>query len=273
MRFQRKSTIAYMFRNFWQLVYVTLPVSVLMAFFYNPSSEISLFVALVKGEVAMDNYLNLLTKTLTVLRFGKYWWVILCAIVLLALTMCLMVVKMDRHMRMGKMPALPFKRAFGVFPLMLAYIVACVAVTELSTLIVVGICYMVRFIGNATAIVSIALGLCFGMRVFLTYIFGLLIITFPLKYSESYRFNVALSYSARVMSTKRLQLVGLAFLYPTARIAVMSVAYLLEPFMLDVLVYAIMLTLCLMFIPSYAFKKFYDDVGGERRDLVQKIFD
>ena len=273
MRFQRKSTIAYMFRNFWQLVYVALPVSVLMAFFYNPSQEISLFVTLVKGEMTMDNYLDLLTKALTVLRFGKFWWVILCAIVLLALTMCLMVVKLDRHMRMGKMPALPFKRAFGVFPLMLLYIVACFAITELSILIVVGICFMVRFIGNATAIVSIALGLTFALRVFLTYIFGLLIITFPLKYSENYRFNVALSYSARVMSTKRLQVIGFALLYPTVRIAVMAVAYLLAPFMLDVLVYAIMLTLCLMFIPCYAFNKFYDDVGGERRDLQELLFD
>ncbi|MCH5153046.1 MAG: hypothetical protein J1F68_03725 [Clostridiales bacterium] len=273
MRFQRKSTVAYMFRNFGQLVYVTLPVSVLIAFFYNPSSEISLFSSLVKGEIVMENYLDLLTKSLTVLRFGKHWWVVLCAIVLLAVTMSLMVVKLDRHMRMGKMPALPVRRALGIFHFMLMYIVGWLAVTELCILVIVGICYMVRFIGNATAIVSIALGLTFGVRVFLTYMFGLLVIAFPLKYSENYRFNIAMSYSARTMSSKRLQLVGLAFLYPTARIAVMAIAYLLEPVMLDVLVYAVMLTLCLMFVPCFAFKKFYDDVGGERRDLVQIMFD
>ena len=273
MRFQRKSTIAYMFRNFWQLCYVVLPVSVLIAIFYNPHVEISLFYTLVKGEVSMDNFLNLLTKSFTVLRFGKYWWVILCAVVLLSYTMCLMVVKLDRHMRMGKMPALPFKRAFGIFPFMLMYVVGWIAASELFVLIVVGICYMVRFIGHATAIVSIAYALIFVVRVFLTYMFGLLIISFPLKYSENYRFNIAMSYSARTMSSKRLQLVGLAFLYQTARIVVMAIAYLLEPFMLDALVYAVTLTLCLMFVPVFSFKKFYDDVGGERRDLREKLFD
>ena len=279
MRFQRKSTIAYMFRNFWQLVYVTLPVSVLLAFFYNPSSfynhpsEISLVYALVKGEVVMENYLDLLTDSITVLRFGKYWWVVLCSIVVLAFTMCLMVVKLDRHMRMGKMPALPLRRAFGIFPQMFLYILGWLAISELVMLIIVGISYMGRFIRNATAIVSIAISLTFVARVFLTYMFGLLIVSFPLKYSENYRFNIALSYSARIMSSKRIQLVGLAFLFATARIAVMAIAYLLQPFMLDVLLYAVTLTLCLMFVPVFAFKKFYDDIGGERRDLVEILFD
>ena len=262
-----------MFRNFWQLVYVALPVSVLMAFFYNPSSEISLFVTLVNGEVTLDNYLNLLTNGLTVLRFGKYWWVALCIVVLLAYTMSLMVVKLDRHMRVGNMSALPLKRAFGVFPIMLGYIVGCIVVNELFMLIVVGISYMVKFIGNAAAIVSIAFALTFAVRVFLTFLFGLLIITFPLKYSENYRFNIAMSYSARIMSNRRLQLLGFSALFAIARIAVMAVAYLLEPLMLDVLAYAVAITLCLMFVPVFAFKKFYDDIGGERRDLVKKLFD
>lgn len=262
-----------MFRNFWQLVYVVLPVSVLIAIFYNPHVEISLLFSLAKGEVNVDNYLDLLTDNWTVLRLGKYWWVVLCAVVLLAYTMCMMVVKLDRHMRMGKMPALPFKRALGIFPFMLLYIVGWIAATELANLVVVGISYMIRFIGNATAIVSIGYALMFFVKVFLTYVFGLLIISFPLKYSENYRFNIAMSYSARTMSSKRLQVVGLAFLYPTARVIVIAVAYLLEPFMLDALLYAVALTLLLMFVPVFAFKMFYDDVGGERRDLHEKLFD
>ena len=262
-----------MFRNFWQLVYVTLPVSVLIAIFYNPSQEISLFVSLVRDRVTMDSYIGLLMKSITVLRFDKYWWIVLLVIVLLAFTMCLMVVKLDRHMRMGKMPALPVRRAFGIFPQMLLYIVSFLAVTELFMLVIVGITYMSRFIGNATVIVSVALGLTFVVRAFLTYTFGLLILSFPLKYCENYRFNIAMSYSARTMSSKRLQLVGLGLLYPTARIAVMALAYLLETVMLDVPVYAIAMTLCLTFVPCYAFKKFYDDIGGERRDLVEILFD
>ena len=262
-----------MFRNFWQLVYVVLPVSVLLAFFYNPAGELSLLDALVNGDVTFANYLGLLTNYMTVLRLGKYWWVTLIAIILLVLTMCLMVVKISRHMRVGKMPSLPFKYAFGIFPQMLLYVVVCIAVNELGMLIVVGVSFLIRFIGNALAIVSISLVFTFVVRVFLAYLFGLLVVTFPLKYSENYRFNIAMAYSARVMARKRGQLVGLSLLYAFARVAVLAIARLLEPFKLHVLAYAVALTLLLIFIPCFAFKKFYDDLGGERRDLIRKIFD
>ena len=273
MRLQRKSTIAYMFRNFWQLVYVVLPVSVLLAFFYNPAGDLVLAEALVKGDVALNNYLGLLTNNLTVLRLGKYWWVTLIAVVVLVITMCLMVVKISRHMRVGQMLGLPFKYAFGIFPQMLLYVVICIAVNEVGMLIVVGACLLMRFIGNATAIVSIALVLTFAMRVLLTYMFGMLVVTFPLKYSEKYRLNIAMSLSARLMSDKRGQLAGLSLLYVFARVAVLVVARLLEPFKLHVLAYAVALTLLLIFIPCFAFKKFYDYLGGERRDLKQIMFD
>lgn len=271
MRFQRKSTIAYIIRNFWQLVCVTLPVSALMALFYNPST-ITLFMRLVRGEVNIDNYQQLLADSLTVLRFGGYWWVELIAIVLFALTMCVMVVKLDRHMRMGQMLTLPLRRAFGIFPLMLLYVVCWMAIRELFMLVIVGICYMIRFVGNATAIVSVAIALTFVARTFLAYMFGLLVITFPLKYSENYRFNIALSYSARVMSTKRLQLLGLALLFSFGRVALETVAYFIHPYMVDVFVYLIALCLCLVFVPCFAFVKFYEDIGGERRDLREMLF-
>lgn len=273
MRLQRKSTIAYMFRNFWQLVYVVLPVSALLAIFYNPATEVSLYISLFKGEVALDNYLQLLTDNLTVLRLGKYWWVTLIAIVLLVLTMCLLVVKISKHMRVGKMPALPFKQAFGIFPQMLLYVVACIAVNEVGMLIVVGVSFLIRFIGDATAIVSITLVLTFVMRVFLAYMFGLLLVTFPLRYSENYRFNVAMSYSARIMSVNRGKLVGLSMLYVCSRLLVATIGYFLQPYGPHLLVYAIAFIMLLMYVPSFAFKKFYDDVGGERRDLIRKIFD
>ena len=273
MRFESKSTIAYMFRNFWQLVWIPLPVSALIAIFCNPSSEISLFVALFNGEITWDNYREMLTQSLTVLKFGNNWWIALCAIALLALTMSLMVVKLDRHMRMGKMPVFPLRRAFGIFPHMLLYIVCCLAANELGMLIVVGIAHLIGFVGSATAIVSIAIAFAFVVRAFLTYMFGLLIISFPLKYTENYRFNIALSYSARAMSSKRMQLVGLSCLYVASRALVMALAYLLQSLVLDALLYTVAITFCLTFLPCLAFKKFYDDVGGERRDLREILFD
>ena len=150
------------------------------------------------------------------------------------------------------------------------YIVGSVVVSEVFKLIIVGVVYMLQFIPSAEAIVGIGFGLTFVVRAFLTYIFGLLVITFPLKYSENYRFNVAMSYSARVMLAKRGKLIMLSLAYPVARYVVMALAYFARP--LDALVYAVAIFFGLTFIPCFAFKQYYDDVGGERRDVSQIIF-
>lgn len=272
MKYQSKSSIAYLFRNFWKLVYVMLPVAVLLAFFYNPTTERQLFGMLVNGKLTMDNYIDWIGQCLTVLRFGGNWWLALISVVALALSMSIMVVKIDRHMRTGVMPVFPLRHAFGIFPLMLAYVACCIATTEICMLIIVGISYMGSIIGNATAIVSIVFGLVFVVRVLLTYVFVLLVISFPLKYSENYRFNRALSYSARIMFPQKRLLIGVAFLFPLARIAVMALAYLLEPYHLDVMIFALAILFVMTYVPCLAFKHYYDDVGGERRDLSQKLF-
>ena len=261
-----------MFRNFGQLFYVTLPVAILLAFFYNPRLEISLFVSLVNGQLDMDNYSQALGQALSVLRFGKYWWVSLIAVVVLVVAMCVMVVKIDRHMRVGQMPVLPLRRSFGLLPSMLLYVVSWIVATELFMLIPLGAAYILRFVGNATAIVFLALGFTVVIRCFLSYIFALLIISFPLKYSENYRFNVALAHSARIMSPRKGKLLLIAVAYPMLRIAVMALAYLLQPINLDVLLYAVAELLCLTYVPCFAFKQYYDDVGGERRDVGQIMF-
>ena len=270
VRFQSKSSLIYMFRNLRNLFFVTLPVSVLLAFFYNPRVETDLFAALVSGQINAENYFNEFATSFTVLRFGRFWWVTLLAVVFLAYTLSVMVVKIDRHMRIGEMLSLPLKRAFGIFPMMLAYIVACLVVFEVFSLIIVGVVYMLGFLPSAEAIVAIGFGLTFITRAFLTYIFCLLIITFPLKYSENYRFNVALSYSVRVMAKKRGKIILLSIVYPLARYLVMALAYFIRP--VDVLVYAVAFFFLLTYIPCFGYKQYFDDVGGERRDVGQKIF-
>lgn len=265
-----------MFRNFFKLVYVALPAAALMAFaafLYRPTAEIELFVSLVHGQFTLDNYSSQLLQTLSLLRYGKYWWVFVISVLVMAYAACLLIVKIDRHMRTGQMPALPMKRAFGFYPVMLLYVVCCVVAYELSTLVAVGLSFLIKFVSNATAIVSIVLALTFLVRVMTTYVFGLLIVSFPLKYSENYRFNRALSYSARLMFPKKGKLWCVAFLYPTIRVGVLALAYLLQPYYLDALVYGVAFLLAVMYVPCWSYKQYYDDVGGERRDVGAIMFD
>ena len=264
-----------MFRNFFMLVYVALPSAALMAFatfLYKPTAEIGLFVAMFDGSLTMDNCTSELLNRLSLLRYGRYWWVFVIAVVVLACSACIMVVKIDRHMRTGLMPALPVKRALGILPSMLLYVVCCVAASELATLVAVGISYLIRFISNATAIVAVVLVLTFAVRALCAFVFGLLIVSFPLKYGENYRFNRAMSYSARLMFAKKGKLLIFALLYPLLRLAILGLAYLLQPYYLDWIVYGVAFLFAFTYVPCLSYKQYYDDVGGERRDVGQIIF-
>ena len=264
-----------MLRNFWKLIYVTLPAALVMAFaafLYKPSAEAGLIVGLFRNEFTMSNYQSRLLNTLTVLRYGKYWWVFAIGLTVLVLAECVAVVKIDRHMRTGQMPALPMKRAFGIFPIMLCYALCCFVASELGSLVAVGLSVLMKFVGNATAIVSLTLVLLLALKAVGAYVFCLLLISFPLKYSENYRFNRAMSYSARMMFRKKRVLWGTALLYPLLRLAVLALAYLLESFKLDVLVYAVAFVFVASYVPCFSYKQYYDDVGGERRDIGQIMF-
>lgn len=270
MRLQEKGSFAYFYRNFLQLICCTLPVSILLAFVYNPTKETLLFAKLVSGQLTQDNYLTEFSESLSVLRLGKTWWLTLVAIVLLALAMSLVVVKIDSHMRAGRMHILPYKRAFGVFPNMLLYIGGWIVATEASMLITVGITHMLIFINSVTAIVAIGYTLTFLVRVFLSYIFGLLLISFPLSYSEDYRYNIALSHSVRAMVHKKRLVAIFTFTCPLARIAVMALGYLIAP--AEELIYIIAMALAFAYIPCLAYTQYYEAIGGERRDVYGSNF-
>lgn len=263
-----------MFRNLLNLLYVTLPAAALMAFaafMYKPTAEVDLFADLVAGKLG-DDYSRRLLETLTVLRFGKFWWVFAIAVIVLVFAEALMVAKIDRHMKTWHMPALPMKRAFGAFPYILLYVFCCVAASELGALVMAGLSFLIKFIGNTAAIVSLVFGFGLLVRMVISYLFGLLLLTFPLKYSENYRFNRAMSYSARLMFAKKRVVWTVAVSYPLLRAAVLALAWLLAPYDLDALVYAVAFFFVFSYVPCLAYKYYYDDVGGERRDVGQIMF-
>ena len=68
-----------------------------------------------RGEFTVENYFNAFTQSYSLLRYGKWWWVILIAFVTLAFTINYDNSKIDRHMRVGEMQVFPVKRAFTVF--------------------------------------------------------------------------------------------------------------------------------------------------------------
>jgi len=255
------------------LVYVALPAAVLLAFFANPSREIEFFRMLFAGELNSENNVYLFTRAITVMRYGKYWWVAIIAFLFLVLTISMLIVKINRHMHVGEMSALPFKQTFRLFPFALTVFACFFGISEIAMLLSVGIMYILRSVGSALAVSLIGVGVSFVLRLLSAWIFMLLIIALPLKFSENYHLNVALSYSVRMMSKQGKLTWGLSCAYVFGRYAVMGLGYLLSPYKLDILLYALVYLFIIMLMPSLAYRLYHDVIGGERRDITQIIFD
>lgn len=272
MRYQKKSAVAYMFRNFGSLFYVALPVAVAMGFFFNYSAEMELYKSFVMGSLTTETFWQELGNSLSVLRFANYWWEAILSLALLILTFSMLAIKIGKHMRVGEMRALPFKSSFRIFPTMALYVLSCFLCIQIVALIPIGIVYLLKAIQNVNVIMTICFAMVMITRVILSYLFSLLLIAFPIKYDENYKFNVALAYSARTMAKKKGFTRGFAFAYPAARLAVGAVACLLAPYKLDVIVYALFYFVLIVLLPCVAFAIYHDTIGGERRDLSHLLF-
>jgi len=273
VRYQKKSAVAYMFRNFGHLVYVTLPVSVAMAFFFNFSAEMNLYAKFVLGKLTIDTFWDELMSSISVARFAGHWWQSALTLLLLIVTFCMLAVKIGRHMRVGEMPVLPFKNAFRLFPTMALYVLVCFACVQFGMLLPVGVLYLLKSIQNVYAMTALCFVFVTVTRIVLAYLFALLIVAFPIKYGENYRFNVALAYSVRITSKYRRFTIGFAVGYPLVRFAAGVIAAALAPFKLDIIVYALFFFTAVTLIPCVAFKLYHDSIGSERRDLNRLIFD
>lgn len=272
MRPQSKSAYSYIMRNFWKLVYTALPVAVLMAFFANPTREIEFLRALATDKLTLDNVFPMFNSAFTILRFGKLWWAYVITFVVLAFTSAMLIVKISRHMRIGVMPALPFKKTFALFPTTFFVLLCYFCVGEIAMLLSVGVMYIIIAVNNAVVIAVTGTAVAFVVRVILVWLFMLLILALPLKYSESYSLNVGLSYSVRVMTKLPKQVWLLASVYIFGRYLVMLCAYFLRPYYLDVVIYALAYLFVVMYLHAYAYKVYHDVVGGERRDVTDSVF-
>ncbi len=273
MRFQSRSALAYMFRNFGRLVYVALPVAVLMAFFINPSGEAEFFRALANNELTDENLFFLFSRAVTVMRFGKFWWVVLLAFLLLCFTVSMLIVKINRHMHIGEMSAVPLRRSFAFMPAVMLTIVCIIAGYEITMLLSAGIVYVLKSVSNPVAVGAVGLSVNFILHFLIAWVFMLLVLALPIKYSEHYRLNVAFAHSVRVMSKQTKAVIISCVVYTLGRYAVAAAGYFLSPYHIDVVLYALVYLMLIMYLPCFAYKVYYDFVGGERRDIRRIMFD
>ncbi len=272
MRYQSKSAISYIFRNFWHIAPISLGVAVLLGFCMNDNAILLFAHRYADGLVAPDNILSQMLSAITVLRFGKFWWLVIISLLLFVFVESMLLVKVSHHMRTGAMLHFPIKRTFSVFPTVLLFLLGVLAFEECLRLCVVGVAYLLRSTG-LIAVTVVSAVLLFAVEVFAVFCVGALVFAFPIMFVENYSFNSALSYSVRLMSEKRRKLLLFSFAYPLVRIALTAICGLIGINIVTVVLYSVFYLFCIIYVPALSFRMYYSSVGGERRDISRVIFD
>lgn len=271
MRNQRKSATAYIFRNFWQLAPFAVIAAVLLGFFCNTNAEVILIEGCISGTVTDENVLSAVLRSVSIMRFGAYWWGTLLALVAFAFTESLLTAKVYNHMRTGEMLTFPMRKTVGVAPTMFLFVFAMALINEIFKLIVCGIVALLRPVG-VTAIVVVALCLVFIIKTAMLSVIATLLYAFPIMFLENYKFNQALSYSVRIAGEQQRIIWLVSVGYPVVQVLITVVCYFVKSQAFTVAMFSIFYLWCILLVPCIAFTLYYDSVGGERHDVGKRIF-
>ena len=271
MRYQSKSTISYILRNFWRLAPWTVAVSVLSGFFITDQPLINFVRNYAAGNVNSGNFVEGLVNAATVLRFGKYWWCVILTVLLFAFIESILIVKVARHMRVGEMSRFPLKGAIAVLPTALLFTLGVTVFYELLNMAVVGIAYLMRS-ANVIASTVVSAVLMFAVRAITVFFASALLLSFPIMFEENYRFGSALSYSVRLALDKRWFFIAVSLIYPLAQLALVALCAWVNITAVTVTLYSLFVLFFSLYAPCVAFKIYYDSVGGTRRDVTHTIF-
>ena len=269
MRYQNPSAISYFFRNFWRYIYIVLPVSVFMAIFANFSTETAFLQDWIRGNLTPETYLTKMMNGMSLVRQPNDWLYGVISFVLLAITFSLLVVKMSRHMRVGGFVVFPLKSAMKIMPSMLLFC-ACFAVAlQLLQFVTFGILWALgKFLAmDVVIIIGIAL-LCFDIGI-VVYLWMQMLLCFPLSYSESYPFNVALSYSIREMSNHSKLCIGHAIAFTLVQALVVTLDYVLP--VISHIVHGLFFVFVIYYVPCLAFTIHHKTLGTERKDISRVL--
>ena len=272
MRYQNKSAISYMFRNFWRLVPLALPFGIVTGVFCNFVCEADFIAKVFNGSLSADGFLVEFTRNFTLARFGIHWYLPIVMVFLMAITESIFVVKVSMHMRVGELSVASPKKVFGLFPTMLLYVAVMFLSKSVLDFVPVGILLMMKSVNRVAVLASVSLVITFLLSLFVSFVFALLLCAFPFKYCDNYSFNTALSCSSRYTAADRKYIWFFTAMYPCLRLLVTVITVLTGSNIVGILLQIVFFTFFTVYVPCEAFVKYYGYVGRERRDIGQVMF-
>ncbi|MCM1043536.1 MAG: hypothetical protein NC350_04950 [Corallococcus sp.] len=264
---KNKSAAKYMFRNFWGVV----PIALLPAFCFGLCAADGLradfilqFVFSADGgprfDVAGTSILNVLKQD---------WWILLIALLTALLAVSLLIVKIETHMRYGvKTRRDLIARVWDNLGRTVLFSLLLFAVIAVLMLIAYGLCYLFSlFLNGVWLFVTSAIAILVG-EVLFAVMLGYFSCALPAVQHDDYRFNIALSYSVRLISSKRGKVVGyLALLFAVSKVFTSAAAYFIGNRWIKTAVFALFYLLWFSYYPCLCCKTYEDYTDGERRDL------
>lgn len=269
MRYQSSSAISYFFRNFWHYILLVLPVVLFMTFFANFGNQTAFLKDWLGGNLFAETYITQMMNKMSIVNQANNWLFEIGAFLLLVTTFSLITVKMSRHMRVGDFVPFPVKSAIKIIPSMAIFCGCFTVVCQLLQFVVFGILFLLNMFFAMDAVIVVGLVLLWLAVVGIAYLWMLMLLAFPLFYSENYPFNVALSYSIREMSKHSLLCIGYAVGYAVAQVAVLALDYILP--VSKYFVHAIFFTFVIYYIPCLALTIHHKTLGSERKDISRVL--
>jgi hypothetical protein len=172
-------------------------------------------------------------------------------------------------MRVGGFSLFPLKSAMKVMPSMLLFC-ACFAVAlQLLQFVTFGIVFALGQFLPMNVVIPIGLVGLFGDIILVVYFWMLMLLAFPLSYSENYPFNVALSYSIREMQKHRGVCIGHAVAYALVHALVVTLDWVLP--VASVVIHALFYVFVIYYVPCLAFAIHHKTLGTERKDISRVL--
>ena len=265
---KRKSASSYLFRNFFHIVPIAIVPALLLAFCAGNGIHYDAILDLVFAPLQTDSpVLDLVGEVMQAIKAN--WWILLLALVSLLYSTSFLIGKVERHMRFGLLSNNRMMgRAIRFIPRVASFfgmlgVCGCI----LYGFMIGAIYFINKFVSGGWFIFAVS-ALLFVFEVLLYLLLGYSQCVLPAIFSDDYKIGSAMSYSVRLMESKKR---GVVFSFVSLSLITRTITIGAHFFPADVWVrvaiFAIYYLWWFAYYPCLCCKVYEDFEEGERRDL------
>jgi hypothetical protein len=288
MRRGKKSTLVYILKNFWFMLPLTILPAALLGFvkavqYDNTPADffLKLFLSITNNQsLVVNNFAQDLFGYFTSISISENWWIYLLGLTSLFFSFCMTISSVERHMRLGlksytRILSMLNESIMAVFP----YFMLALLSYEFIGLIICGMIYLFYVFNiNGWLLMVLSLTVCVVFYIIYAVFITLTICTVPSILSDGYRFNVAVSYSARLVSKKLGVMLGrLIGTFAVSWIILTASNFLYAnakwyPHALHIVISVVYYLFWACFLPVFSMKNYTELTEGTRKDIQVSLF-